>query len=395
MEGIKLSTPPRYDILLLHMSDSPSIKLYKKLQEPKSVKSKYRLKTRKDLNIAYTPGVADVSMAVFKDPSKAHTYTYKANSVAVVSDGSAVLGLGNIGPEAALPVMEGKALIFREFAGIEAVPIVLNTHDPDEIIAAVRAIAPTFGGINLEDIKAPECFYIEEELKKVLDIPVIHDDQWGTAVTTLAALTNALKVVGKKITNIKIVILGAGAAGTAVSKIFTKKGAKNIILVDRKGIIYKKRLGNSPEKEALASFTNPKKIKGTIEDAFVGADIFISFATRGAVVTPAMIQSMNKRSILFTLTNPVPEIMPKEAYRAGAYLVATGRSGDPNQINNLLAFPGLFRGALDNKVKKVTIEMLIRAAENLAGVIPNPTRELFIPSPLDKRVVKAVAKAIK
>jgi len=374
---------------------NPSIKLYKNLQDPKKTVSKFKLKTRKDLNIAYTPGVADVSMTVFKDKSKVNQYTFKANSVAVVSDGSAVLGLGNIGPYGALPVMEGKALIFREFAGIEAVPIVLNTQDPDEIIAAVKAIAPTFGGINLEDIAAPKCFYIEEELKKALDIPVIHDDQWGTAVTTLAALTNALKVVGKKITQIKIVILGAGAAGSAVSKILHKKGAKNIVLVDRKGIIYKARPGNSPEKEKLASYTNPHKEKGSLEDAFVGADVFISVATRGALVTQEMVKKMNKKSILFTLTNPVPEIYEKEAYKAGAYIVATGRSGDPNQINNLLAFPGLFRGALDNKVKKVTLEMLIRASENLAGVIPRPTRAHFVPSPLDKKVVKSVAKAIK
>ncbi|OGY59662.1 MAG: malate dehydrogenase [Candidatus Colwellbacteria bacterium RIFCSPLOWO2_01_FULL_48_10] len=355
---------------------------------------KYAVKNRADLTLIYTPGVGVVSSHLAKHKSDAKYYTIKKNAVAVISDGSAVLGLGNIGPEGALPVMEGKAVIFKTFAGIDAYPIVLSTQNPAEIVAAVKAIAPTFGAINLEDIAAPNCFEIEERLRAELDIPVLHDDQWGTAVVVLAGLINALKVTGKKMGRIKIVISGAGAAGTAVIKILKEYGAKNILVLDRAGIIYKARSGNAPDKEALAEITNPRNIQGSLEDALQGADLFVGLSSAG-IVTVEMVKTMAAKAIVFALANPTPEIMPDEAKRAGAYIAASGRSDFPNQLNNALSYPGIFRGALDRNVKAFTMAMLIRAAENLAGLVQYPTPEKIIPSIFDKGVVEAVSKAIR
>ena len=355
---------------------------------------KYAVKNRADLTLIYTPGVGVVSSHLAKHKSDAKYYTIKKNAVAVISDGSAVLGLGNIGPEGALPVMEGKAVIFKTFAGIDAYPIVLSTQNPAEIVAAVKAIAPTFGAINLEDIAAPNCFEIEERLRAELDIPVLHDDQWGTAVVVLAGLINALKVTGKKMGRIKIVISGAGAAGTAVIKILKEYGAKNILVLDRAGIIYKARSGNAPDKEALAEITKPRNIQGSLEDALQGADLFVGLSSAG-IVTVEMVKTMAAKAIVFALANPTPEIMPDEAKRAGAYIAASGRSDFPNQLNNALSYPGIFRGALDRNVKAFTMAMLIRAAENLAGLVQYPTPEKIIPSIFDKGVVEAVSKAIR
>ncbi len=377
-----------------------ALKLHRKLKGKISVFPKVKIKTKKDLSLVYTPGVATVSSYLAKHKDQTSEYTFKHNSVAIISDGSAVLGLGNIGPEGALPVMEGKALLFKLFADIDAVPIVLSTQDPQKIIDTVLAIAPTFGGINLEDIAAPYCFIIEEELRKNLNIPVVHDDQWGAAVVGLAALINALKVVNKKFAEVKIVISGAGAAGSATTKILVSYGAKNIVVCDRKGIIFRGRdrerqnLSLINHKEELASITNPQNVKGTLADALKNADVFIGFSAPG-LVSKNMVAKMNKKPIIFALANPVPEILPADAKKAGAYIVATGRSDVPNQVNNSLSFPGVFRGALDHKVKQISLKMLIGAAENLASLIENPTPEKIIPSIFDKRVVKVVASAIK
>ena len=371
-----------------------ALKLHKKLKGKISIIPKIIIKNSHDLSLVYTPGVAAVSDYLSKNKNQLGSYTIKNNTVAVISDGSAVLGLGNIGPEGALPVMEGKCLIFKSFADINAFPIVLATQDPDEIIKTIVAIAPVFGGINLEDIAAPNCFYIEKALQKQLDIPVIHDDQWGTATVVLAGVINSLKVVRKNINEIKIIISGAGSAGSAVIKILTAYGAKNIIVSDRQGIIYQGRKNNSSHKEELAKITNRNLEKGDLTTALKNADIFIGVSSAN-LVTSEMAATMNKKSIIFSMANPDPEITSDNAKKAGVYIYASGRSDLPNQVNNALVFPGIFRGALDNKVKKITLKMLINAAQNLASLVKNPTPEKIIPSIFEKGVVSAVASAIK
>ena len=371
-----------------------ALRLHRQLKGKISVVPKIKIKNRRQLSLIYTPGVAAVSQYLAKNKSNLSKYTIKNNSVAVISDGSAVLGLGNIGPEGALPVMEGKCLIFKSFANIDAFPIVLSTQNPEEIIKTIIAISPGFGGINLEDIAAPKCFYIEEALKKRLNIPVVHDDQWGTATVVLAVLINSLKVVKKKIDQVKIVILGAGAAGSAVVKILSTFGRKNILVCDRQGIIYQKRLNNSPEKEGLAKITNPNQEKGDLSLALNKADVLIGVSTAN-LVTASMASSMNKQAIIFAMANPDAEIAPDTAKKAGVYIFASGRSDIPNQVNNALVFPGVFRGALDHKVKKITLAMLIKAAQNLASLVKNPTAKKIIPSIFDKGVVPSVAKAIR
>lgn len=342
----------------------------------------------------YTPGVAEVSKAIAKDKKLAFKYTIRKNTVAVVSDGSAVLGLGNIGPEAALPVMEGKALLFKELADVDAIPIVLNTQDTEEIIKIVKAIAPTFGGINLEDISAPRCFEIEERLKKELDIPVFHDDQHGTAIVVLAGLINALKVVRKDIRKVKTAISGLGAAGTSVIKLLIKYGVKDITVSDSQGIIFRGRTGMSEVKKKIAKITNPLNIKGTLKDAIAEADIFIGVSAPN-LLKAEDIRKMNKDAIVFAMSNPIPEIMPEEAKRGRAKIVATGRSDYPNQINNVLAFPGIFRGALDTRTKIITDEHKLKAAKAIAGLVKNLNYGKIIPVALDKRVVKKVASVFK
>ena len=379
-----------------------SLEAHKKLRGKIEIKSKAPIKNKEDLSVFYTPGVGAVSSAIARDKKLASTLTFKRNSVAVVSDGSAVLGLGNIGPEAALPVMEGKAMLFKQFANIDAVPIVLATQNTEEIIAAVKAIAPTFGGINLEDISAPRCFEIEERLKKELDIPVMHDDQHGTAIAVLAALINALKVAHKEIAKTKIVISGAGAAGIAIANILLRFGAKNIIATDSRGALHFNRPDLNEVKKQLAQFTNVgcidnKHFKceiGGLEEVIQGADVFIGVSAPG-ILTSQMVKTMAPKSIVFAMANPIPEIMPAVAKKGGAFIIASGRSDFPNQINNVLVFPGIFRGALDNGVKTITEEMKIEAAKNLAGIIRKPSPENIIPSVFSKEVVKAVARAIR
>jgi malate dehydrogenase (oxaloacetate-decarboxylating) len=373
-----------------------ALKLHKKAKGKIEIKSKVPLKTKKDLSLAYTPGVAYPCLEIKKNKENIYKYTSKGNTVAIVTDGSAVLGLGNIGAYAALPVMEGKAILFKEFGNIDAIPLCLDTQDVEEIIDIVKKIAPNFGGINLEDISAPRCFLIERRLYEELDIPVFHDDQDGTAIVVLAALTNALKIVNKKIENVKIVINGAGAAGIAITKILYKAGARNIILCDREGIIYRGRKENMNfAKEKILNFIIADK-KGSLKDAMKEADVFIGVSGPN-LVTKEMVKSMNKYPIVFAMSNPVPEIMPDEAKKAGAYIVGTGRSDFPNQINNLLAFPGIFRGAFDGKAKKITEKMKISASYAIANYITekklSPT--YIIPSALDKNVAKTVAKAVK
>ena len=348
---------------------------------------------RDELSAYYSPGVAAVSRAIADNPANLSRYTWTNNLVAVISDGSAILGLGDLGPKAAMPVMEGKALLFKHFAGVDSVPIVLDVHTPDEIVAAVKAIAPSFGAINLEDIAAPKCFEIEERLKAELSIPVFHDDQHGTAIVVLAGLINAMKVVHKKLSGCKVVTVGAGAAGTAIIKLLRLYGVREIIAVDSRGIIGDARTDLNSEKKALLEFVDRSKA-GTMEDAIAGADIFIG-VSKGGLLTQAHIQSMAANPIVFALANPIPEIMPDQAKHAGVAVIATGRSDFPNQVNNALAFPGIFRGALDNGVKKITDQHKIAAAEALAALVDNPTADQVIPSPFDERVVPAVSAVIK
>jgi malate dehydrogenase (oxaloacetate-decarboxylating) len=359
------------------------------------ITAKRPLKTRRDLSIQYTPGVADVSMAVHEQSERAYSLTMKGNTVAVVSDGTAVLGLGDIGPEGALPVMEGKAVLFKEFGGVDAVPVCLATKDPEEIIRTVKYIAPVFGGINLEDISAPRCFQIEERLKAELDIPVFHDDQHGTAVVVMAGLINALKIVGKKVENLKIVFSGIGAGGTAVTKFLLGAGARNIIGCDRAGALWPGRKEHmNPIKEWYAENTNPDRFRGTLVDALQGADVFIGLSGPG-LVPVAAIAKMAKDPIIFAMANPTPEVMPEEA-APYARIIATGRSDYPNQINNVLCFPGLFRGVLDSRAREINEEMKLAAAQAIADVVSR--RELhedyIIPSVFDKRVARNVAKAV-
>lgn len=370
-----------------------SLEKHRQLKGKISLKLKDQLDEQAKLSIYYTPGVAAVSKLLAEQPEQTPEYTWTNNNVAVISDGSAVLGLGNIGPYGALPVMEGKAMLFKHFAGIDAVPIVLDVHSADEIVDAVCAIAPSFGGINLEDIAAPICFEVEERLKAKLQIPVMHDDQHGTAIVVLAGLINSVKVLNKEISNLKIVVVGAGAAGTAIIKLLKLYGAQTIFAVDSKGVISKNRSDLNQEKKKLLEYTNPSGVDGSLEDILKGADVFIGVSKAGAL-TAEMVRSMNKDSIIFAMANPVPEIMPDQAKAAGAAIVATGRSDFPNQVNNSLAFPGIFRGALDNKLKAITDQHKLAAAEALAGLIAEPSADNIIPSTLSPDVVPAVSAVI-
>ena len=367
---------------------------YKKQGARIETKARVKLRGKKDFSLWYTPGVGSASLHLAKHPEDARTMSIKKNSVAIISDGSAVLGLGNIGPYGALPVMEGKALIFKEKARIDAWPLVLDTQDPDEIVRIVKAIAPGFGGINLEDIAAPRCFDIERRLVEELDIPVMHDDQHGTAIVVLAGLTNAAKVVKKDIKKLKVVISGAGAAGTAVAKLLIAAGTKNIILLDRMGTIYAGRAGLNAHKAELGALTNSREIKGGLAEAIRDADAFIGLSGKGLLKTEH-VASMAPRGIVFAMANPDPEILPDDAKRAGAAVIATGRSDFPNQINNALVFPGIFRGALDKGVSKITEATKLRAARALAALVPKPTAAKIIPDLLAPSVVGAVARAVR
>ncbi|MBI0390586.1 NAD-dependent malic enzyme [Thermoactinomyces sp. CICC 24226] len=360
------------------------------------MQSKVPVESAYDLSLAYSPGVAEPCREIHKDPGVIYDYTMKGNLVAVVTDGTAVLGLGNIGPGAALPVMEGKAVLFKSFAGVDAIPICLDTTEIDKIVETVKFMSPTFGGVNLEDIAAPNCFIIEERLKKELDIPVFHDDQHGTAIVTLAGLINALKVVGKKMEEIRVVANGAGAAGIAIIQMLLNMGVRDVVMCDSKGAIYKGRpYGMNPVKEKVAEMTNHRMLRGELADVMKGADVFIGVSVAGAV-TPEMVRSMNKDPIIFAMANPVPEIMPEEAKQAGAKVVGTGRSDFPNQVNNVLAFPGIFRGALDVRAKAINEEMKIAAAHGIASLIVEHelSPDYVIPAPFDPRVAPKVAMEV-
>lgn len=370
-----------------------ALKRHKELNGKIALSLKDKLDTQEKLSTYYTPGVAAVSSHIANHPEEARDYTWLNNTVAVISDGSAVLGLGDIGPLGALPVMEGKAMLFKHFAGIDAVPIVLDVHSSDEIVAAVKAIAPSFGGINLEDINAPKCFDIEERLKKELAIPVFHDDQHGTAVVVLAGLINAMKLTGRHLSETKIVVTGAGAAGTAIIKLLHQYAKPTIYAVDSKGVISADRKDLNDEKKKLLQYTNPSGAKGSLEDALKGADIFIGVSKAG-LLTKDMVKSMADSPVIFAMANPDPEILPIDAHTAGAAIVATGRSDYPNQVNNALAFPGIFRGALDNRVRNITDQHKIAAAEVIAALVDEPDPEHIIPGVLDERLVSAIAKVI-
>ncbi len=359
-----------------------------------SIAAKVPIADAHDLAVSYTPGVAEVCREIAREPARVRELTLKHNTVAVISDGSAILGLGNLGPSAAIPVMEGKAILFKQFGDVDAFPICLATQNTEEIISAIKLIAPVFGGINLEDIAAPKCFEIERRLRDELDIPVVHDDQHGTAVVVLAAVINALKVRGLETDRARIVINGAGAAGTAIAEILIAFGAQNIVVCDSRGIIFRGRTDLSESKALLAEMTNRVCMQGSLADAVVGADIFIGVSVAGTL-TGEMVRSMSSEPIIIAMANPIPEIMPDEARAAGAGIIATGRSDFPNQINNVLAFPGIFRGALDNNVRMLTMDMFVTAAKNLAACVENPTAEKIIPSVFDRTVVAAVARAIK
>ncbi len=358
-----------------------------------TLKSKVSVKTKEDMSLAYTPGVAEPCLRIHKNREDVYRYTGKGNFVAVVSDGSSVLGLGDLGALAAMPVMEGKAMLFKVFAGVDAFPICLDTKDTDEIINIVENIAPVFGGINLEDIGAPRCFEIETRLKKMLDIPVFHDDQHGAALVMLAGLINALVVVGKKFGEVKVVISGAGAAGTASARLLINEGVKEILVCDSTGIIYEGRAGLNPAKEELAKLTNKNRISGSLADAMKGADVFIGLSVAG-IVSEDMVRSMAGDAIVFPLANPVPEIMPEKAKNAGARIVGTGRSDCINQINNALGFPGVFRGALDVRAKDINEEMKLAAANALASLVPEPSEDMIIPGIFDPEVAPSVASAV-
>lgn len=372
-----------------------AMKLHKEKKGKIEVISKVKVDCKEDLSLAYTPGVAEPCKVIAQNPDAVYDYTAKGNLVAVVSDGTAVLGLGDIGPMAGLPVMEGKAILFKKFANIDAFPICLGTKDTEEIIKVVKALEPTFGGINLEDISAPRCFEIETRLRKEMNIPVFHDDQHGTAIVVLAALINALKVVGKKIEDVKLVLVGAGSAGISITKLLMKAGLKNGILVDRMGVLCPGETWMNPAQAAMAEVTNPERIKGGLSDAIKGADVFIGVSGPG-VLKKEMVASMNKDAIIFAMANPTPEIFPDEAIEAGARVVGTGRSDYPNQVNNVLAFPGIFRGALDVRASDITEEMKLAAAYAIAGVISEEelNEKNVIPGAFDTRVVAKVAEAV-
>lgn len=371
-----------------------ALALHKKLHGKLEVVSKGKLKTRDDWSMMYTPGVGAVSSHLAKHPNEAREYTMKRNTVAVISDGSAVLGLGNIGPIAALPVMEGKCAILKEMANVDGFPIVLDTQDTEEIIKTIINIAPGFGAINLEDFSAPRCFEIEERLKKALTIPVMHDDQHGTAIVVLAGLINAAKVVKKKLESIKVVIVGAGAAGRAIALLLSKAGVLDVIVVDSVGVIYAGRKGMAPYKNELAKITNPRHVKGTLQDAVAGSDVLIGVSGPG-IISRTHVEAMATDAIVFALANPIPEIKIEDAKQAGARIVATGRSDYANQVNNSLVFPGIFRGALDRGVTAITDEMKLLAAKKIAALVKKPTAEEIIPKVTAPGLVKAVASVVR
>lgn len=376
--------------------DEKAIRMHREWNGKIETTAKAKVNSREDLAIAYTPGVAAPCRIIAEDKSEAYNYTIKANTIAVVSDGSAVLGLGNIGPEAALPVMEGKCVLFKEFGDVNAFPIVLNTQDPDEIVAAVAAIAPGFGGINLEDISAPRCFEIETRLKNMLDIPVFHDDQHGTAIVLLAASINALRVVGKQKEDVKVVINGAGSAGIAIAKLLLRYGFKDVTLCDRQGILSKDDASLNWAQKEMTEVTNLRNDHGTLADALKGADLFVGVSAPG-IVSQDMVRSMDKDAIIFAMANPTPEIMPDLAKEAGARVIGTGRSDFPNQINNVVAFPGIFKGALEGHAKEITEEMKLAAATALADLVPADklSEDFIMPEAFDPNVPKVVAKAVK
>jgi malate dehydrogenase (oxaloacetate-decarboxylating) len=388
-----------YYILFVMSQQTPdygrlSVEAHAKTQGKVEIRSKMPLQNAFDLSIAYTPGVAQPCLDIHDDVSKAYTYTCKGNMVAVISDGSAVLGLGNIGPEAALPVMEGKAVLFKHFGNVDAVPVVLNTQDTEEIIAVVKAIAPTYGGINLEDISAPRCFEIERRLKEELPIPVMHDDQHGTAIVTLAGMINAMKVIGQELKDQRVVINGAGAAGVAILHLLMHAGVQDVIVCDSRGVLSKGRDHMNSEKDAIAEISNRSGIVGTLADAVRDSDVFIGVSQPGTL-TGEMIATMKKDPIIFAMANPIPEIMPDEAHAAGARIIATGRSDFPNQINNVLAFPGIFRGALDARATDLTRDMYVAAAEAIAACVVRPNEDEIVPSPFQPGVAEKVAEAVK
>jgi malate dehydrogenase (oxaloacetate-decarboxylating) len=373
-----------------------SLHLHRQNKGKLAVKSKVPVRNAKDLSLAYSPGVAEPCKEIFDNPKKVYEYTMKGNMVAVVTDGTAVLGLGNIGPAAALPVMEGKAVLFKSFAGVDAFPICLNTTDVDKIVETVKLLEPTFGGVNLEDIAAPNCFIIEERLKKETNIPIFHDDQHGTAIVTLAGLVNALKLIKKDLSEIKVVANGAGAAGIAIIKLLLRMGVKDIIMCDSKGTIYEGRLhGMNSIKDEVAKMTNRDRVQGSLSDAMEGADVFVGVSVAGAL-TKEMVQTMNSDSIIFAMANPDPEIMPGDAKEAGAKVIGTGRSDFPNQVNNVLAFPGIFRGALDVYATHINEEMKVAAVYAIADLIQEEelNEDYVIPGPFDPRVAPAVAAAV-
>lgn len=376
--------------------DEKAIFLHKQWNGKIETCAKAPIKSREDLSIAYTPGVAAPCRIIAEDKDAAYTYTLKANTVAVVSDGSAVLGLGNIGPEAAMPVMEGKCVLFREFGGVNAFPICLSTQDTDEIIAAVKAIAPTFGGINLEDISAPRCFEIEERLKKELPIPVFHDDQHGTAIVVLAGIINGLKVVGKEKEDCRVVVNGAGSAGIAITKLLLRYGFKHVMMCDREGIIGKDYPGLNWMQKQMTEVTNLENRTGSLADALVGADIFVGVSAPN-IVSAEMVSSMNRDAIIFAMANPTPEIMPDVAKAAGAKVVGTGRSDFPNQVNNVIAFPGIFKGALEGRATQITEEMKLAAANALANLVDSEqlSEDFILPEAFDPRVAQVVSQAVK
>ncbi|MGN1204031.1 MAG: NADP-dependent malic enzyme [Lachnospiraceae bacterium] len=373
-----------------------ALKLHEEWNGKLEIVSKSPVKSREDLSLAYTPGVAEPCKVIAKDKEAAYRYTMKANTVAVVSDGSAVLGLGNIGPYAAMPVMEGKSVLFKEFGGINAIPICLDTQDTEEIIKAVTYLAPGFGGINLEDISAPRCFEIEERLKEILDIPVFHDDQHGTAIVVLAGIINALKVVGKKKEDCKVVVNGAGSAGVAITKLLLTYGFPYIVMCDKVGIVSKDTEGLNWMQQKMTEVTNPKNETGSLADAMKGADIFVGVSAPG-IVSEEMVASMNRDAILFAMANPVPEIMPDLAKKAGARVVGTGRSDFPNQVNNVVAFPGIFKGALEGRATQITEEMKLAAATAIAGLVPDDelSEDNILPEAFMPQVAEAVANAVK
>lgn len=377
-------------------TNEKALELHKKWNGKLETISKTPVKSREDLALAYTPGVAEPCKVIAEDKEAAYTYTWKANTVAVVSDGSAVLGLGNIGPYAAMPVMEGKAVLFKEFGGVNAVPICLDTQDTEEIIKAVTYLAPGFGGINLEDISAPRCFEIEERLKQTLDIPVFHDDQHGTAIVVLAGIINALKVTGKKKENCRVVVNGAGSAGVAITKLLLTYGFPNIIMCDKVGIVSRDTEGLNWMQEKMTEVTNLKNEQGTLADALKGADIFVGVSAPN-IVSAGMVASMNKDAILFAMANPVPEIMPDVAKAAGARVVGTGRSDFPNQVNNVVAFPGIFKGALEGRAAQITEEMKLAAAYAIAGLVPDDelNENNIMPEAFHPKVADVVAEAVR